>query len=81
MATGKIAAHSAYAMFSWYQYLIVGLVFSHLGFWSGNLFLTALIFAFLYLFIRDCLSETDFYGDLVYKFNNLVRRNIFFFSV
>ena len=36
-----IAAHSAYEMFSWYQYLIVGLVFSHLGFWSGNLFLIA----------------------------------------
>ena len=25
---GKIAAHSAYKMLSWYQYLIVGLVFS-----------------------------------------------------
>ena len=24
---GKIAAHSDYEMFSWYQYLIVGLVF------------------------------------------------------
>ena len=24
---GKIAAHSAYEMFSWYKYLIVGLVF------------------------------------------------------
>ena len=38
---------------SWYKYLIVGLVFSHLGFWSGNLFLIAifLIFAYLYLFI------------------------------
>ena len=24
---------------SWYKYLIVSLVFSHLGFWSGNLFL------------------------------------------
>ena len=35
---GKIAAHSAYDMFSWYKYLIVNLVFSHLGFWSGNLF-------------------------------------------
>ena len=23
---------------SWYKYLIVSLVFSHLGFWSGNLF-------------------------------------------
>ena len=38
---GKIAAHSAYEIFSWYQYLIVGLVFPHLGFWSGNLFLIA----------------------------------------
>ena len=38
---GKIAAHSAYEMFSWYKYLIVGLVFSHLGFWSGSLFLIA----------------------------------------
>ena len=26
---GKIAAHSAYKMFSWYKYLIVSLVFSH----------------------------------------------------
>ena len=25
---GKIAAHSAYDMFSWYKYLIVNLVFS-----------------------------------------------------
>ena len=38
---GKIAAHSAYEMFSWYKYLIVSLVFSHLGFWSGNLSLIA----------------------------------------
>ena len=38
---GKIAAHSAYEMFSWYKYLIISLVFSHLGFWSGNLFLIA----------------------------------------
>ena len=35
---GKIAAHSAYNMFSWYKYLIVSLVFSHLGFGSGNSF-------------------------------------------
>ena len=28
-------------MFSWYKYLIVSLVFSHLGFWSGNFFLIA----------------------------------------
>ena len=38
---GKIAAHSAYEMFLWYKYLIVGLVISHLGFWSGNLSLIA----------------------------------------
>ena len=29
---GKIAANSAYDMFSWYKYLNVNLVFSHLGF-------------------------------------------------
>ena len=28
-------------MFSWYKYLIVNLVFSHLGFWRGNLSLIA----------------------------------------
>ena len=28
-------------MFSWYKYLIVILIFSHLGFLSGNLFLIA----------------------------------------
>ena len=28
MAIGKIAAHSAYNMFSWYKYLIVNLFFS-----------------------------------------------------
>ena len=38
---GKIAAHSAYEMFSWYKYLIVSMVFSHLGVWSGSLFLIA----------------------------------------
>ena len=38
---GKIAAHSAYYMFYGIKYLIVTLVFSHLGFWSGNLFLIA----------------------------------------
>ena len=42
MATiGKIVAHSAYEMFSWYKYLIVSLVVSRLGFLSGNLFLIA----------------------------------------
>ena len=43
---------------SWYRYLIVSLVFSHLGFWSGNLFLIApfpdlcLLVPFSYLCLR-----------------------------
>ena len=37
----EIAAHSAYDMFHGIKYLIVSLFFSHLGFWSGNLFLLA----------------------------------------
>ena len=37
----EIAAHSAYDMFYGIKYLIVALVFSHLGFWSGSLFLIA----------------------------------------
>ena len=41
-----ILIHPIYCSFglryvSWYKYLIVSLVFSHLGFWSGNLFLIA----------------------------------------
>ena len=39
---------------SWYKYLIVGLVFSHLGFWSGNLFLIA-PFPDLCLLVPFCL--------------------------
>ena len=38
---GKIAAHSADDMFHGVECLIVGLVFSRLGFWSRNLFLIA----------------------------------------
>ena len=46
---------------SWYKYLIVSLVFSHLGFWSGNLFLIApfpdlCLLVPLYLFIL-CFVE------------------------
>ena len=33
---GKIAAHSAYEMFSWIRYLVVSFVFPTSGFWSGN---------------------------------------------
>ena len=40
-------------MFSWYKYLIVSLVFSHLGFWSGSLFLIA-PFPDLCLLVLSC---------------------------
>ena len=48
---------------SWYKYLIVSLVFSHLGFWTGNLFLIApfpdlcLLVPFLCIF--SILTETS----------------------
>ena len=38
---GRVAARSACGMFSWCGCLIVSLFFSHLGFWSGRLFLIA----------------------------------------
>ena len=41
---------------SWYKYLIVSLVFSHLGFWSGNLFLIAPF--------PDLCLLVPFYGEL-----------------
>ena len=41
-----MTAHSAYDMF--YKYLIVNLVFSHLGFWSG-------IFILIAIFPDHCL--------------------------
>ena len=64
---GKIAAHSAYDMFSWYKYLIVSLVFPTLVFWSfGNLFLIApfpdlcllVPFLFMYVFLVVGLTQT-----------------------
>ena len=48
---------------SWYKYLIVSLVFSHLGFWSGNLFLIApfpdlcLLVPFFSYVIKECLKR------------------------
>ena len=36
---GKIAAHSAYDMFLGVSTWLLVWFFSHLGFWSGNLFL------------------------------------------
>ena len=43
--------------FSWYKYLIVILVFSHLGFVSGNLFLIA-PFPDLCLLVHSCTYDT-----------------------
>ena len=37
----EIAAHSAYDMLTWYKFMIVNVVFSHLGVWRGNLYLIA----------------------------------------
>ena len=50
---------------SWYKYLIVSLFFSHLGFWSGNLFLIApfpdlcLLVPFSKNFNRKCDADAD----------------------
>ena len=43
-------------MFSWYKYLIVCLFFSHLGFWSGSLFLIA-PFPDLCLLVLFCIAK------------------------
>ena len=57
---------------SWYKYLIVSLVFSHLGFWSGNLFLIAPFpdLCLLVPFFRKTFSK--FYRrhyELISKYN------------
>ena len=52
---------------SWYKFLIVSLVFSHHGFWSGNLFLIA-------PFPDLCLLVP------FYKFKKLIERNDFSFQ-
>ena len=55
---------------SWYKYLIVSLVFSHLGFWSGNLFLIApfpdlcLLVPF-YMITRHIYVINDIMSDLM----------------
>ena len=48
---------------SWYKYLIVSLVFSHLGFWSGNLFLIA-PFPDLCLLVPFSLYINDISADI-----------------
>ena len=59
MATYWGISRSAYEMFSWYKYLIVSLVFSHLGFWSGSLFLIAPFpdLCLLVLFFQFCNED------------------------
>ena len=52
---------------SWYKYLIVNLFFSHLGFWSGNLFLIA---PFPDLCLLVPFSEEAKSGITVYSVND-----------
>ena len=47
---------------SWYKYLIVSLVFSHLGFWSGNLFLIAPFPDLCLLVPSDKIVNIDIYA-------------------
>ena len=54
---------------SWYKYLIVSLVFSHLGFWSGNLFLIA-PFPDLCLLVPFCVLFFFVITKTVLKYND-----------
>ena len=51
---------------SWYKYLIVSLVFSHLGFWSGNLFLIAPFpdLCLLVPFDRKMAGNSELFGRI-----------------
>ena len=53
-------------MFSWYKYLIVSLVFSHLGFWSGNLFLIAPFPDLCLLVPFNCLKDETHYDQVFF---------------
>ena len=65
---------------SWYKYLIVGLVFSHLGFWSGNLFLIVPFPDLCLLVPFDSREKLIFLSNVsvLYKEKN---NNIFHFLV
>ena len=56
-------------MFSWYKYLIVGLVFPHLGFWSGSLFLIAHFpdLCLLVLFFSNMVANNQMLMVLFHK--------------
>ena len=62
---------------SWYKYLIVSLVFSHLGFWSGNLFLIApfpdlcLLVPFFEKGRTVAIGLILFWGELLSDFGDL----------
>ena len=68
------AAHSSYDMFYKYKYLIVNLVFSHLGFWNGNFILIApfpgrcLLVPF-YIFSVPALFHAEYGRYLIRKSN------------
>ena len=51
----KIAAHSAYGVFSKYKYLIVNLVFPAPGFGVGISFWLCLFLIMVYLFLFMCI--------------------------
>ena len=65
-----------FIMFSWYKYLLVSLVFSHLGFWSGNLFLIApfpdlCLLVPLYKFTTITVSHMiDLFDKLIFSILN-----------
>ena len=58
---------------SWYKYLIVGLVFSHLGFWSGNLFLIAPFPDLCLLVPSDMVLNVLCFGVIFVLFTHYVR--------
>ena len=57
---------------SWYKYLIVGLVFSHLGFWSGNLFLIA-PFPDLCLLVPFDIGLPSYISDVPEKYKHSIK--------
>ena len=64
---------------SWYRCLIVSLVFSHLGFWSGNLFLIA-PFPDLCLLVPFFLQQGYRYHKFQKIFSKFSRRHCEFIS-
>ena len=63
---------------SWYKYLIVSLVFSHLSFWSGNLFLIAPFpdLCLLVPFCKNHLNETQVHECFVLNRIRLKSSNV-----